>query len=118
MVSRLMRGGATPTTLSPQWTLVVGGYPVGSRATLTWLNASVPVRSSRMHRLEGCVKRAVFVVSRLMRGGATPTTLSPQWALVVGGYPVGSRATLTWLNASVPVRSSRMHCLESTARST
>ena len=58
------------------------------------------------------VKRAVTVVSPLMGSGATLASKSPQWALVVGGYPVGSRATLTWLNASVPARSNWIHCLE------
>ena len=52
------------------------------------------------------------MVSPLMGSGATPASRSPQWALMVGGYPVGSRATLTWLNASAPARSSRRHCLE------
>ena len=51
MVNPLMRGGATPTSWSPQWTFMMGGYPVGSRATFTWLDASVPVRRSRRHHL-------------------------------------------------------------------
>ena len=36
------------------------------------------------------VKRAVTVVNPLMGSGATPTSRSPQWAFMVGGYPVGS----------------------------
>ena len=87
MVSPLMASGATPAGRSPQWALVVGGYPVGSRATLTWLNANVPARSSRIHNLGGgvkrtrihcCVKRAVTVVSPLMGSGATLASKSPQ----------------------------------------
>ena len=121
MVSPLMASGATPASKSPQWALVVGGYPVGSRATLTRLNASVPARSGRINHLGGsvkrtrihhCVKRAVTVVSPLMGSGATLAGRSPQWALMVGGCAVGCGATLTWLNASVPARSSRRHCLE------
>ena len=64
------------------------------------------------------VKRAVTVVNPLMGSGATPTSRSPQWAFMVGGYPVGSWTTLTWLNARVPARSSRMHCLESSIMGT
>ena len=30
VVNPLMGSGATPTSWSPQWTLAVGGYPVGS----------------------------------------------------------------------------------------
>ena len=121
MVSPLMGSGATPAGRFPQWALVVGGYPVGSGATLTWLNASVPARSSWIHNLGGsvkrtrihcCVKRAVMVVSPLMGSGATLAGRFPQWALVVGGYPVGCGAALTWLNASVPARSGGRHCLE------
>ena len=31
-----------------------------------------------------------MVVSPLMRRGATLASWSPQWAFMVGGYPVGS----------------------------
>ena len=139
VVSPLMRGGATLASRSPQWALVVGGCAVGSGATLTWLNVSIPARNSRINHLGGsvkrtrincCVKRAVTVVSPLMGSGATLASGSPQWTLMVGGCAVGSRATLTWINASVPARSSRInhlggsargtmiHCLEGSARST
>jgi len=39
------------------------------------------------------VKRAIPVVSPLMRGGATPARF-PQWALMVGDPAVSSGATL------------------------
>ena len=68
MVSPLMRGGATPAGRSPQWALVVGGYPVGSRATLTWLNASVLARTSRRHCLEGWSEISWYKRSRALKG--------------------------------------------------
>ena len=51
MAGLLMGSGATLASRSPQWALMVGGCAVGSGATLTWLNVSVPARSSRIHNL-------------------------------------------------------------------
>ena len=78
MVSPLMRGGATPAGRSPQWALMVGGYPVGSRATLTWLNTSVLARSSRRHCLEGWSE-----ISWYKRSGALKGWISWVWCRVV-----------------------------------